>query len=150
MPWLSVQLMSWEIRSSLKCQLNLARSLLSLQRSKPSWKDAQADPSNHLHFKEAAENEIIGGTVEPFDNRFYLCQSWRHRSATIEQDQIPGKIFAWPYRSFCLQGEDNLAVSMSLSAAAIQKWSSAWWASVPEVYDRWPESWACHENRRSD
>ena len=50
MPWLSVQLMSWEIRSSLKKrQLNLVGSLLSLP-SNHHGKDAQADPSNHLQY----------------------------------------------------------------------------------------------------
>ena len=44
MPWLLVQPMSWETRSSLKKrQLNLAESLLSLL-SKPSWKRCASRP----------------------------------------------------------------------------------------------------------
>ena len=48
MPWLSVQPMNWEIRSSLKKrQLNLAGSLLSLP-SKPSWKRCASRPEQSL------------------------------------------------------------------------------------------------------
>ena len=113
MPWLSVQPMSWEIRSSLKKrQLNLAGSLLSLL-SKPSWKRCA-------------------------NNRFIYVNLGSIEAQLSKQDQIPGEVFASHDRIevFVYKVEDNpRGVNVFVSRSHPEMIKRLMEQEIPEVYD---------------